>query len=200
MKNGVKRYYPTEYGFEDAGCTDEEKKLFPIYAWEKAVRDYLKTQPIKSVIILCGLWYFVFPYFFPEFSYYGDVNQKINFIDIDDVAKLMIGTLVQTDFSGSVYFSGSRVSIDEAAKIYNKIKGTSFESKRLGSIEELKAQAQRDLKNEELNLMKKLITGLNYLMMSGVVYQETDDNEKFGPVEVTTIEEYFKKIEMGAKN
>jgi len=193
VKNGVKRYYPTEYGFEESRCTDEDKKFFPVFAWEQAVQDYLKTQPIKSVIVRCGLWYFVFPYFFPGFSYHGDVNQKINFIDIDDLAKLMVGTLVQADFSGPVYFSGSRVSIDEAAQIYNKVRGTSVESKRLGSLEELKVQAQEGLKDDSQDLRMKLMAGLNYLMFSGVCYQETDDNEKFGPVEITPIEEFFKK-------
>jgi len=197
VKNGVKRYYPVEYGFEEtAALTEGDKKFFPIFAWEQVVQGYLKTKPIKSVIVRCGLWYFVFPYFFPGFSYYGDVNQKINFIDIDDVAKLMVGTLLQTDFSGSVYFSGSRVSIDEACKIYNKVRGTSLESKRLGSLEELKVQAADGLKDDKQDLRTKLMAGLNYLMFSGVCYQEKDDNEKFGPVEIAPIDEFFKKNEM----
>jgi len=85
------------------------------------------------------------------------------------------------------------VSIDEAAQIYNKVRGTSVESKRLGSLEELKVQAQEGLKDDSQDLRMKLMAGLNYLMFSGVCYQETDDNEKFGPVETTPIEEFFKK-------
>ncbi len=197
VKNGVKRYYPVEYGFEETPrFTQEDKKFFPVFAWEDAVQDYLKTKPIKSVIVRCGLWYFVFPFFFPGFSYYGDVNQKINFIDIDDVAKLMVGTLVDADFSGPVYFSGSRVSIDEAAKIYNKVRGTNLEAKRLGSIEELKAQAEAGFKDKDGDQRAKLMAGLNYLMFSGICYQERDDNERFGLKETTPIDEFFKKTEM----
>lgn len=193
VKNGVKRYYPTEYGFGNIPLTNEEKKYNPISAWHEAVQDYLKTQPIKSVIVRCGLWYLVFPFFFPEFSYYGDINQKINLIDMDDLSELIIGTLIRPDFSGSVFFSGPRVSIEEATKIYNKVKGASIEAKRLGSLEDLKMQVEEALKDDKRDLRAGLIPGLNYLLFSGLVYKETDDNKNFDSVEITPLEEFFRK-------
>lgn len=194
VKNGVKRYYPVEYGVTDAHLTKDEINLIPGFAWHQKVRDYLKTQPIKSVIVRNGFWSHIFLRLFSDFSYYGDVNQKINFIDLNDLAELIVQTIAQEDFSGDVYFAGPQVSVSEATEIYNKVKGASMEAKYLGSVEDLKAQSESA--RGGANPMAAILLTMKYFMFSGKCSPQETDNAKFSSAKPTTLEETFAKVDL----
>jgi len=192
VENGVERIVPSVFTANFANFSPEEIAQFPIITNKLQVQEQLKKIPIKTLTISTG----IFPETFfgsiqdKDFGYWGDVNHRFDFTTYDDTAKFTAAAVSRKDLTGDLVYVSNDLTFNELADIYNRVRGTNVRSKYLGSLEDLRREAEELEKQGDENafMMKFFTFSFDNRSKFEKVY-----NSEFPEVKRTSMEEYFRE-------
>jgi len=124
------------------------------------------------------------------FTYWGDINQKIDLTAEEDVAKFVIVAILDKNREGHVKVCGSELSTKEIVELFNKILGKNEQAKFMGSIEDLKNRVN-ELKEKEI--FESIQLGYVIPMFDGSGKIKDKMNSQFPEVKVMTLEDFITK-------
>jgi uncharacterized protein YbjT (DUF2867 family) len=192
VANGVKRVIPTDYSENFADFSREELKYVGPIIDKLKIEDYLKSLPIKTLQINTAIFIesFYGLLFGKGFEYWGDGSHRFQLTSYEDSARFIVAAVARKDLEGRIAYVANEVSIPEAAEIYNKVRGTNKQAKKLGSLEDMKKQAE-ELRNE--GDPSAWLSDMWILVYDGRSRFSTLANKDFPEVKATTIEELLKE-------
>lgn len=192
VENGVERIVPSEFGENSVDFSAEYvAKLAPM-ANKLKVREYLKTLPIKSLIVNQGL---LIDSLFgivvaKEFGYWGDADQKLDLTTYEDTARLVAAAVARKDLAGEIAFVANEMSISEVADVYNKVRGTDIKPKRYGSLEDLVRKVEE---LESQGDSSALLLRLFAFIFDPRSKFERNNTGDFPEVKRTSVEEFLRE-------
>jgi nucleoside-diphosphate-sugar epimerase len=125
------------------------------------------------------------------FLYWEDPNRKMDLISMEDVAKFVAQAVRNPNLSGDVMVSATQLGVKQIWQTYNQITGRNLELKNMGSISDLKELIKK-YKNEG-NVYDALRFGYYYLVFGEKTWINNRMNDKFGNVNVTSLEQFLEK-------
>jgi len=189
LKNGVKRFVPSDFSFYIFGFNKGEH-FFTNQRLE--FRDILDKSPIKHLHVSNG--FFMETYFFlntDKFMYWGDIDQKIDLTCQGDVGKYLAAAISNPDRDGELNIVGSELSTREIVEIFNRVTGKNLPAVSGGSLDDLKKQIEEHRKQG--NLYEAVQLGYAYSAYSGKGKIYSKQNDEFSEIKPTTLEDYIKK-------
>jgi len=192
LRNGVKRFVPSDFGVNYTKFSKDELNLTPITGFKIKFNEYLETVPIKTLHFWTGALLETFFYFQSQgFSYWGDINHKYDFTSFEDTAKVVAAAVAREDLTGDVVFVGNELTITEFADIYNRVRGTNVEPKKAGSLSDLRKLYEQ--KKSEGDAMSVALLGLSLIIYDDRAKFDKNDNSKFAEVNETFLKEFLKQ-------
>jgi len=191
LRNGVKRFVPSDFGVNYTKFSKDELNITPITGLKIKFQEYLETVPIKTLHFWPGFFLETFFSFqSQEFGYWGDVNHKYDFTSFEDMAKVVAASVAREDLTGDVVFVGNELTIKEVADFYNRVRGAHVEPKRLGSLSDLRKLYEQ--KKNEGDALHAALLGLSLIIYDERAKFHTNDNNKFA-VHETFLKDFLKQ-------
>jgi len=195
VRNGVKRFSPSDYGENNEKFTREEMKELGVIDFKNLVHDYLKDKPIKTIHFAQGVFLdSFFEYFGKDFGYWGNVDHVYDLTSYEDTAKFVAAAIADENRTGDYNFSANRLTINQIAEIYNKERGAKVVPKHKGTLEQL-----RELYNQAKNANPPNFMAFLFAI-SLFIYDDRStfdldqiSNREFPDVKTTSLEEYLKQ-------
>lgn len=191
VENGVERIVPSQFSQNFANFSTEELSKVSAIGYKIKVRTYLKTLPVKALLINTGI---ILDSFFERFQakgflYWSDINHQYQLTSLEDTGSVVAAAVARKDQEGDIVYVSNELTIVEMAQAYNKLRGTNFEPKSNGSIEDLKKRAEDFEKqgNPAAFLMNFLV-----LLYDDRTRFEKTDNKEFSEVQKTSLEEFLR--------
>jgi len=190
-RNGVSRFVPSDFSFDIWNIpkgrhffTDQRLKF----------NDRLSKSKVKSLHFTNGMFMETFFWLVNNqhtgFTYWGDINQKIDLTAEEDVAKFVMVAILDKKREGHVKICSSELSSKEIVELYNKILGKNEQAKFMGSIEDLKNKVN-ELKEKEI--FESIQLGYVIPMFDGSGKIKNRMNSQFPEVKVMTLEDFIIK-------
>mgnify|MGYP003577181013 CR=1 FL=1 len=193
VRNGVKRFSPSDYGESVEKLSKEELRELGLVQFKVDVLEYLKTQPIKSIHFWPGVFMeMFFKVNAKGLSYWGNVDHVYNITSYEDTAKFVAAALVDENRTGDHYFSVNTLTINQIAEIYNQIRGTNVTPKCHGSFEALKAAFGFSKKNDPISLQTNMLAIFQIIYDDRCSFDKTHQRE-FPDVQTTSLKEFLEQ-------
>ena len=191
IKNGVKRFVPSDFGVDYTNISNEELLASFITDYKAKLDDYLKTNPIPLLRFYTGSIAETMFYILSNGNTYWGDDIRHNITSYDNTARVVVAAVARPELTGRVTYSGSNHTVKEVQDIYNRVRGTTVELKQAGSLEDLK----------KLTAAKKSEGDhqtAGFLALLSVIYDQRSkfpktDNDKFPEVKATSLEEFLKE-------
>lgn len=188
VKNGVKRFVPSEFGFPYETLQPGDHPVIDPKIKFRA--ELLKTN-IKGVFIVNGFIMETFLAYNGDFGYWGDESLRQDLTCYDDIAKFTIQFLSHPNKSGTIKIRGDKLTVPEMAAIYSKVTGKDMKAKNNGSLEDLKNLIENLKKAGEFG--KAIGLGFFYLIFQEKYKFKNADNNKFKNIKARTFEEFLSE-------
>jgi len=189
LKNGVKRFVPSDFSFYIWNLKKGEH-FFTTQRLE--FRESLDKSSIKGLHVSNG--FFMETYFYlntDKFMYWGDIDEKLDLTTQDDVGKYLAAALCDPNRVGELNIVGSEVSTREIQETFNKLTGKNFPAVSGGSIDDLKKQIEEH--RQQGHLFEAVQLGYAVPVYSGKGKIHDKQNSEFPDVKPTTLEDYIQK-------
>jgi len=190
VKNGLKRFVPAAYLADISKTSTKEDD--PILSYRNRFVDELKKTNVKGLFIYTGMFMETyFELFRDELGYWGDKSQRLDLISREDAAKFIVSAVSDPDMTGEVYVTGVQMSVEEMAQTLQKVRGKSIPVKNLGSIEDLRKEADKMRKEGKLHDSMKYFYALH--SFDGKGKMTSLQNNKFPNVKPLNLETFLQK-------
>ncbi len=194
IKNGVRRFVPSDFGVNYTNFTREELGRTAIVAPKIKFSDYLEKPSVKSSIKTLHFYQgSIIETFFElmahGFGYWGEDNFKLNFTSYDNIARAVAAGVARPNLTGTIVFIGESLSYKEVAEVYNKVRGTNIQPKQNGPVEVLKGIYEDNRKRGEFLAE---IFGLSLLLSDKRCTFEKNDNSVLPEVKAFSFAEFLK--------
>ncbi len=108
----------------------------------------------------------------------------------DDSAKFVAAAVARKDLEGHVVYVGHDVTVQEIADAYNKVRGTNFQAKHMGTLDDLKKIAAASEAKGEFHAV--------FIWLQSYCYDERmrfpkTSNKDFPEVQASPIENVLKE-------
>jgi len=191
IKNGVRRFVPSDFGVNYTKFTKEELERSSIVYPKIKFQELLDKSYIIQLHFYQGM---IMEMFFQlqaqGFSYWGDDNFKLELTCYDDIAKAVAVVVSEPYLSGHITYVGQRLTHHEIGEIYSRVRGEKKEPHKNGEIEDLKIAYEEKRKE---GVFDAEILGLYLLTTDERSLFGKDNNEALPTVPATTVEEFLKK-------
>jgi len=187
IENGVKRFVPSEYGLLHSKVPEGENIIMDS---KKKFRRVLEKSGINHLYVANSLWMEWFPYFAAGFTYWGEIpTVKFSLTAMDDAAKFTAAAIAVPNRTGDLVVAGDHLTMMEAAATYNKVRGTSVQPIRKGSLEDLKKEMEVDLAGDDK--LRGMYSGIYRIFTDGRGLLTNNDNSEFPQVKPQTFKEFL---------
>jgi len=198
MKNGLKRFVPSDFSFNIWNIPEGTQYFVD---QRLKFRKRLANSTVKALHFTDGL--FMETYYWLKkregaFTYWGDINQKIDLITMTDLAKFVMEAISDKNMVGDVMVTGVQMSTKELMEMYNTVTGKKMEAKKLGSIEDLKNKL-KEMKKEG-KMFEAVQMGFEVMMYDGSVKMNKTMNEMWPNIKPMTWEEFIREMEVEEKS
>lgn len=191
-RHGVKRFVPSDFSGDIWSIplgqhyfTDQRLKF----------RQILDKSKIMGLHFSNG--YFLETYFYwvnkLGFTYWGDINSKIDLTPEEDVAKFVIAAVSDKDRVGHIRVVSIELSTKEILDTYNLVLGKQEQAKKLGSLDELRNKVQELQKSG--NFKESVELGYTLMFFDGSVKIKNKMNSEFPDVKVMKLDEFLKNTQ-----
>jgi len=189
LKNGVKRFVPSDFSFDifnmnlgEHYFTDQRLKF----------RILLDNSGILPLHVSNGFFMEAYFYLNPDkFSYWENIDQKIDLTMQEDVGKYVAAAVSNPNRWGDLKIVGDEKSTREIVEIFNKITGKNFKAVNQGTIEDL-INFSKEMKKQG-KLYESIQSGYAIPVYSGKGKILKKDNNEFPDIKPITVEEFVKK-------
>jgi len=191
VRNGVKRFSPSDYASNMTKISPQEFQELGVIEYKFKVLEYLKTKPIKTIHFYPGL--FIDSFFdinAEDFGYWGNVDHCYDLTSYEDTARYVAAALIDENGTGSYNLSVNRVTINQAAEIYNKVRGTQVAPKYRGTYEDLR-NAYNEGKKTDPTALSTLLLSIYLLIFDDRSTFDKVHNNEFPGVKTTSIKEFL---------
>jgi len=187
IENGVKRFVPSEYGSLDYKAPEGENMVMDA---KKKFRMELEKSGINHLYVSNSLFMEYLPYFAAGFTYWGATpTVKFSLTAMDDAAQFTAAAIAVPNRTGDLIVAGQHLTMMEVADTYNKVRGTSAQPIRKGSLEDLKKKMEAELAGD--NKLSGMYFSLCRILMDGRSLLTSNDNSEFPQVKPQTFEEFL---------
>lgn len=192
VANGVKRIVPTDYTENFEKFSKEELNTVPAVVDKLQVREYLASQPIKTLRIDGAIFIETFIQMFmgKEFNYWGNADHKFQVTSYEDTARFIAAAVAKKEQDGHLVFVGDEVTPSETVAIYNKVRGANIVAKRAGSLDELEKLAEEQ---EKSGNPAAWFLRFNRLLFDERSRFDKSNNAQFPEVKPVSVEELLKQ-------
>jgi nucleoside-diphosphate-sugar epimerase len=195
VKNGVKRFVPTDYSLDIWKLSKGEH----YFTDQRLIfRERLnKESSIKGLHLINGFFMETFMMINKDrFSYWGNKDTRLDLTSQEDAARYLASAIAKHDRIGDLKIVGDEITIEQARDIYNKATGRNLEVVREGSIEDLKNLINKE--KEEGNFEDvSLNLGYALILWEGRAKIKDRMNQEFPDIKPLSFEQFVKKY--GAK-
>ena len=190
--NGVTRFVPNWFCTNVKAIPREEISKYGIYERKSKIEDYLDTTNLKKLSIFCGVFMETF-FFYQKVApgYWGEPNHVLNLTSYGDTAAYTIAAVANKDETGDLHISGDDLTAIQAVEVYNKVRDTSTELKRSGSMVELKNLYEESLKAN--NFQKAALMTLHSMVYDDRTYYSKNDDDKYPEIKFNKFEDFVKQ-------
>jgi len=193
VKNGVKRFVPSDFGMDYTRLKREELLASYVTAYKVKVDDYLNTQNQKLPLLrfYAGNIAETFFYVLGQGHNYWGEDVRHNITSYDNIARLVVAAVAKPRLTGRITYSGSNHTVKELQEIYNQTRSANVELKQAGSLDDLKKLTETK-KNEGDNQTA------GFLALLSVVYDQRSkfpktDNHRFKNVKPASVEDFLRE-------
>ncbi len=193
VRNGVKRFSPSDYGGNKTRFSHDELKELGVVEYKENVLEYLKNKPIKSIHFWSGV--FVESFFSAkakDFGYWGSVDHVYDITSYEDTARYVAAALTDENRTGHYNLSVNRLTINQVAEIYNQVRGAKAVPKCRGSLEDLRNAYNEGKKTAPDALLMKLM-GICLLIYDDSYTFAKVHNSEFPDIKTTSVKEYLEQ-------
>lgn len=190
VANGVTRFVPSDFGINYEHFTREETSRSAVISPKFKFQDQLDKTKLKQLHFYQGN--IAETFFWVQgmgFGYWGDRTQKYDITPYDDIARVVAAAVSNPDRTGTINYVSERLTIDEIAAVYNRVRGVNVEPKQKGTIEELKKLYEEARSKGDQNAE---FLGLFILQADKRATLEKVNNAEFPQVKSTSVEEFLK--------
>lgn len=193
IRNGVKRFSPSDYGENMEKFSREEMREFGITEYKAAVLDYLKTKPIKTIHFWPGVFMdSLFDFGAKDFAYWGNPDHLYDLTSFEDTAKYVAVALADENRTGHYNFSVERLTAKQVADIYNQVRGANIVPRCQGTMEELRNAFEAAKKADPYSFMVILL-GISLVIYDDRSSFDKTHNSEFPGVKTTSITEFLEQ-------
>jgi len=195
VRNGIKRFSPSDYAENAEKFSREELKELGVIEFKNLVHDHLKGKPIQVIHFGQGVFLdSFFEYFGKDFGYWGNVDHVYDLTSYEDTAKFVAAAIVDENRTGLYNFSANRLTINQIAEIYNKERGAKVVPKHNGTLEQLRNIYNQAKNANPPNPMAFLFAISLFIYDDRSTFDlDKIHNGEFPDVKTTSIEEYLKQ-------
>lgn len=193
VKNGVKRFSPSDYASNLTKFSPKEFSELGVIEYKFKVLEYLKTKPLKTIHFYPGL--FIDSFFdinAEDFGYWGNADHFYDLTSYEDTAKYVAAALIDENRTGSYNFSVNQVTINQAAEIYNKIRGIKIAPRYRGTHEDLR-KAYNEARKTDPNAVSTGLLSIYLLIFDDRSTFDQVHNREFPGVKTTSIKEFLEQ-------
>jgi len=193
VRNGVKRFSPSDYAENMTKFSHEELKELGVVEYKYNVLEYLKTKPIKSIHFWPGL--FVDSFFdvnAKDFGYWGNVDHVYDLTSYEDTARYVAAALAEENRTGHYNFSVNRLTINQVTEIYNQVRGTKVVPRCCGTLGDLR-NAYNEAKAKDPNAFPTILLSIYLLIFDDRSTFDKVHNSEFPDVKTTSLKEFLEQ-------
>ena len=189
VQNGVKRFIPSEFGFDLKNIKMGE---LPLTDDKLVMREHMQKSNIKGLFVTNGLFMqSLFKLFPKDLDCWCDTNQKLSLISMEDCARFVAAAISKPERDGDLRIASETLSLRQIADIINKTSGTKIEPKTCGSIEDLKKKIDEAKSKGDTHKITEL--GMKLFICDGRGIVKEPQNHEFPNIKPITLEEFIKK-------
>jgi len=193
VRNGVKRFSPADYGENVEKFSREELRNIGLQDCKASILEYLKTQPIKTIVFAPGVIVDAFFHWTTkELAYWGNPGLLYDLTSYEDTSKYVAAALVDENRSGHYNFSVDKLTVHQIAEIYNQVRGAHIVPVCKGTFEELK-KAYEEAKKTAPTAFPTIILGLCLTLYDERSAFDKVSNSEFPDVKTTSVKEFLEK-------
>jgi len=190
IKNGVKRFVPSEFGLNVWNNVPKGEHYFTDQ--RLIFREKLSTSSIPGLHFTNGTFMEAFYLFNKDkFTYWGSPDTEFDLISQEDAAKYLAAAIAKPDRIGDLKVVGQSLTVIQAREIYNKITGKNLELVKGGTIEELRNRILEAKLNK--NWAEAIALGYNLFTWSGSGKIKVKMNNEFPEIQPQSWEDFIKK-------
>jgi len=193
IRNGVKRFVPSDFGVDYTLIKREELLSSFVTAYKVKFEDYLNAQDPKLPLLRFYAGNIAETFFYvlgQGHSYWGE-DVKHNITTYENIARLVVAAVAKPKLKGRVTYSGSNHTVKELQDIYNKVRDTNVQLKQAGSLDDLKKLTETK-KNEGDNQTAGFLALLSIVYDKRSKFPKTD-KRRFRKVKHTSVEDFLKE-------
>jgi len=193
VRNGVKRFSPSDYAENMEKFSREEQKELGVVEFKSLVHDHLKKTSLKSIHFWPGL--FVDSFFevnAKDFGYWGNPDHIYDLTSYEDTAKYVAAAVVDENRTGHYNFSVNRLTIKQVADIYNQVRGANAVPRNRGTLQDLRNSYNESNKTEP-TAFKTVLFAIYLLIFDDRSTFDKVHNSEFPDVKTTSIKEYLEQ-------
>ena len=193
VKNGVKRFSPSDYGENVEKFSREELRNIGLQDCKASIMEYLKTQPIKTIVFAPGVIVDAFFHWtVKELAYWGNSDLVYNMTTYEDTAKYVAAALIDENRTGHYNFSTDKLTVKEIADVYNQVRGANIAPVCKGTFEELR-KAYDEAKKTAPTAFPTIILGLCLTIYDERSGFDKIHNSEFPDVKTTSVKEFLER-------
>ncbi len=193
IRNGVKRFSPSDYAENCEKFTREEMRDFGITEFKVAVWEYLKDKPLKTIHFNPGVFMdSLFEFGAKDFAYWGNPDHLYDLTSYEDTAKYVAVALTDENRTGTYNFSAVKLTAKQVADIYNQVRGANIVPRCQGTMEELKNAFEAAKKADPYSFMV-IMLGISLVIYDDRATFDKVHNSEFPSVKTTSIKEFLEQ-------
>jgi len=191
-KNGVSRFVPSDFTINYHEFSKEELDRNPTLSAKRTFSEFLKSTPMKTLRFYQGQMMETFVSLQQQngFGFYGEGTFPIEMTSYDSISRVVARAITNPDRTGSVVYIGDRLTYSQISEIYNKVRGTNVQPKRLGSRDELRNLYEERRKSGD---PRADLLGLFLVTSDERSLFKKSDNSEFSDIKPITFEEFLKR-------
>jgi len=189
IKNGLKRFAPSEFGLDVWGKIPKGEHYF--VDQRLTFREILSKSKVPGLHFTLGMFMEAFAFFNREsFTYWGSPDTKLDLTSQEDAARYLAAAVANMYF-GDIMVIGDELTIIQARDIYNKITGKNLALVKGGTIEDLKKKAVEA--REKGDFSSAIAYGYGIFVWDGRAKIKDRMNSEFPEVKPLSFEDFVKK-------
>lgn len=204
VRAGVKRFIPSDFSIDFTTLVPGKNRNLDL---RREFHTILDAAPVKATSVFNGAFMELLVkemplilYRFKRILYWGEPTVKMDLTTMDDVAEFTARAALEGDTPRYLHIAGDRVSAEDVRDVMTAITNKNFKLFRAGSIR---------LLDVIINIAKFLFPaknnlypawqGMQYMrdMSEGRAESVPLDNERFGQMNWTSVEEFLRRENVG---
>ncbi|MBV8865099.1 MAG: NmrA family NAD(P)-binding protein [Acidobacteriaceae bacterium] len=200
VEASVPRFIPSDFATDFRQLPAGENRNFDL---RRKFHETLDPAPVRATSIFNGAFAEILAYGTPlldlkekSVGYWEDAEWRIDFTTMDDTAAYTAAVAMDESTPPALHISSFSVSPQDIAATAEKVLGTSFTLKRMGSLEDLRSQNKRERAAHpegERDLYASWQQG-QYLQSMFSTHHPKSDNDRYPGLSWTSLEQVLTGV------